>query len=107
MSTFKVMMQEIKNSGRTERETVEISEELAEIIGSLTEARVSLGLTQRQLAEKSGLKQSAIARMESLQSVPRLDTMVKVARCLGVKIRVRPPDSKVVSFQVKRSVQVN
>ena len=51
--------------------------------------RVKSGLTQRQLAEKCEIKQSAIARMESLQAIPRLDTMIKIARSLNVKIAVR------------------
>ncbi|NLN45576.1 MAG: helix-turn-helix domain-containing protein [Clostridiaceae bacterium] len=84
--TFDEVLKDIKASGETERKTIEVAEELARIIGSLAEARISSGLTQRQLAEKSGIKHSAIALMESLQAIPRLDTMIKIARHLRVQI---------------------
>ncbi len=86
--TFNEAIEEIKSSGSIEKETIEIAEEIARIVGDIAEARIKKGLTQRQLAEKSGIKQSAIARMESLQAIPRIDTLVKIARCLDVRISV-------------------
>ena len=85
--TFDQMIEEIKRRGEKERETIEVAEELSDIIMAITDARIEKGLTQRELAEMSGLKQSAIARMESIQVVPRLDTLIKIARCLGIKLK--------------------
>lgn len=87
---FDDALEEIKKRGKSERETVELASELSRVIGELTDARIGRGLTQRQLAEKCGIKQSAIARMESLQTIPRLDTMIKVARCLDVEVHIGP-----------------
>ena len=91
--TFDEVLEEIKNSGEKEKESIEVASELARIIGDLAEARVKRGLTQRALADVSGIKQAAIARMETLQAIPRLDTMVKLARCLDVKINVETASS--------------
>ena len=94
--TFDDALDEMKSSGTDEKRTIEVANELARIVGSLAEARVKSGLTQRQLAEKCGIKQSAIARMESLQAIPRLDTMIRIARSLNVKINVDSSSSNLV-----------
>lgn len=48
--------------------------------------REHLGLTQQQLAEKAGIKQPALARIESGAVTPRTATLAKLAVALGVKI---------------------
>ena len=53
------------------------------LIGKLIEARESRGMTQKELAERAGLQQSAIARMESLRSIPQIQPLHKVRRPLG------------------------
>ena len=47
--------------------------------------REHLGMTQEQLAEKSGMKQSALARLESGNGKPRSSTLAKLAAALGVR----------------------
>lgn len=69
----------------TEKEEIEIA---AAIISQIVNRRHELGLSQQDLAEASGLKQSAIARIESLGHVPRIDTLYKMAKPLGLKIAV-------------------
>ena len=86
--TFDEVWDELKASGEQEKQFYEAAEETARIVNELAEERIRRGLSQRQLAEMSGLKQSAIARMESLQSTPRLDTLLRIANALGVKIEV-------------------
>lgn len=88
--TFDDVWEELKASGNEEKEFFETAEEIARIINEITETRIRKGYSQRQLAEKCGLKQSAIARMETLQSVPRLDTLVKIGNSLGIKFSVSP-----------------
>ena len=53
------------------------------LAGQLIQARRARNLTQAQLAEKVGLKQTAIARLESGQSNPSYKTLSRVARALG------------------------
>ena len=48
--------------------------------------REYLGFTQKELAEKTGMKQSAIARIESSKTVPRKSTFKKLAEAMGINI---------------------
>lgn len=43
------------------------------------------GLTQANLAEKTGLSRTAVNKMLNHGTRPRLDTLGKLARVLGVK----------------------
>ncbi|MDR0898588.1 MAG: helix-turn-helix domain-containing protein [Oscillospiraceae bacterium] len=56
----------------------------------MVEAREAKGLSQRELAELSGVKQPAIARLESLKATPRIDTLFKVLHPLGYTIEIVP-----------------
>jgi transcriptional regulator with XRE-family HTH domain len=46
-------------------------------------ARRSAGLSQRQLAERSGIPQPTIARIESRKQMPRADTLDRLLRACG------------------------
>ncbi|MYE32126.1 MAG: helix-turn-helix transcriptional regulator [Chloroflexi bacterium] len=54
-----------------------------EVIAKLISARHELNLTQAQLAERMGPTQNTISRLESGESNPRLDTLVRAAHALG------------------------
>lgn len=71
----------------TEKEKIDF--EVA-IIGKLIEARESKGLSQKQLAEMCGLKQSAIARLERMNATPKLNTLIKVLSPLGYRLDIVP-----------------
>lgn len=64
-------------------------EEIAEsdlrvaLIGEIINARQEKGISQRQLGEISGVKQPVIARMENGNTVPNLNTVLKVLAALG------------------------
>lgn len=60
----------------------------AALIGKLVEARASKGLSQKELADLSGLKQSAIARLESMKVTPQIDTLLKILQPLGYTLTV-------------------
>lgn len=57
-----------------------------EIIIQLITRRLSLNMSQRDLAKIAGIKQPMIARIEKFDSIPRLDTIVKMAYALGLSI---------------------
>ena len=78
------------NVSSAERAKIEFE---AELIGKLIEAREANGLTQGQLAVAAGLKQSAIARLESLKATPQIDTLFKVLTPIGYKLTIVPDDT--------------
>lgn len=55
----------------------------------LRTARRSAGLSQRDLAEVSGVKQPAIARIESGSVVPRADTLDRLLKSCGQELHMR------------------
>lgn len=54
----------------------------------LIELRLRRNLTQKQLADQVGLKQSNIARLESFDYQPRLATLQKIAQATGTKLKI-------------------
>ena len=78
-----------KASKLTEAEKDEIRLK-TEIVGKLIEARERKGISQKRLAEMSGLKQPAIARLERMQATPQIDTLFKVLKPLGYTLAIVP-----------------
>ena len=58
------------------------------LISALVAHRLKKGLTQKQLAEKIGTKQSSIARFESGNYNPSLAFIQKLARAVNAKLIV-------------------
>ena len=73
----------------SEAERAQIEFETA-LIGKVIEAREAKGLSQRELAEISGVKQPAIARLESMRSTPQIVTLFKVLSPLGYTLSIVP-----------------
>lgn len=59
------------------------------LISRLIEVRLKKGISQSDLAEKIGTKQSAIARLESGRGNPTLGLLEKITQALGTKIEIR------------------
>ncbi len=55
-------------------------------ITGLIRRRRAAGLTQAQLAERMGVKQSVISAVESGRRSPRLETLSAAARALGCEL---------------------
>ena len=58
------------------------------IIEKMVEFRKNQGITQKELAEMCGLKQSAIARIENRVNSPQLDTIIKIFDALNLRVEV-------------------
>ncbi len=61
-----------------------------QLIGKIIEAREQKGITQKELAEMAGLKQSDVAGLESLKSTPQIDTIFKLLEPLGYTLTIVP-----------------
>lgn len=61
-----------------------------ELIEKIIEIRKQSGLSQKELAERCGVKQSAIARLEKMKATPQIDTLLKILIPLGYKLAIVP-----------------
>jgi len=60
----------------------------AAIADKVSERRVAMNLSQRELAELCGTTQSAIARLERGGRPPRIDTLLRIAEALDCDLHV-------------------
>ena len=91
IDTFSDYMNDETRVSPAERERINF--EVA-LIGKMIEAREEKGFSQRELAEISGVKQPAIARLESMKATPQIDTLFKVLHPLGYTIEIVPLQSE-------------
>ncbi len=54
----------------------------------LIQARIEAGLTQKELAEKSGIRQSNISRVENGTVMPTMQTLYAIAKGTGKKLKI-------------------
>ena len=62
---------------------------LYELKREIIRLRMAQGLSQKELAEKVGTKQSAISRIESGDHNPSLEFLNKVAHALGKELQIK------------------
>lgn len=60
-----------------------------DVIRAMIRARNELGITQAELAERTGIRQSNLSRIESGSCSPRVDTLQKIAAGLGKKLIIQ------------------
>lgn len=91
VNTFAEYLSDDERVSKEEREKINFE---VGLIGKMIEAREKKGLSQRELAEISGVKQPAIARIESLKTTPQIDTLLKVLIPLGYTLEIVPLKNK-------------
>lgn len=64
------------------------------IVGEISEARKKAGLTQTELENLTGIKQTFIARFENNRMDSQLTTVLKLLRPLGLTLDVVPLNSE-------------
>jgi predicted transcriptional regulator len=60
-----------------------------EIAAELLKARLRAGLSQAELAVRMGTSQSAVARLESGDTLPSTKTLLRYAQATGSRVRVK------------------
>jgi transcriptional regulator with XRE-family HTH domain len=80
----------IKDMDPESQREIEVIRKRAAMVAELIAIREHKGWTQEKLAKEAGMKQSAIARFEGGSTMPRIDTIFKVAMALGVKMMFMP-----------------
>lgn len=58
------------------------------IIQAMIDARKASGLTQKELAEKTGISQGDISKLENGSANPSIRTLQRLAAGMGMKVRI-------------------
>lgn len=66
-----------------------INKQISNIIVMIIEKRLFLKMSQRELAKKTCIKQQMIARIEKMESIPRLYTLIKILNALDLNIGLK------------------
>lgn len=88
MRTWEDYKNYVKAINEEERHNMEEIEEVSEIVSSIIRRRQELGISQRDLAARCGIPQSSVARIETLKTTPKLDTLIKLMQALNLKLQV-------------------
>ena len=83
MRTFKDRLQEDMQNPEFRAEYEALEPEFA-----LIEARSKAGLTQQELADKTGISQPDISKLESGNANPSLNTLRRLADAMGMRVKV-------------------
>ena len=78
----------VKACSEDDRRNMEEIEAAADIVSSLIKRRQELGLSQRALAERCGIPQCSVARIECCSVAPKLETRIKLMQALQLKRQV-------------------
>ena len=88
MSKWEDLEKELLSDPEVKKEYDKLQPRYA-LISQLIEARIKKGLSQKELAEKIGTKQSAIARLESGDVNPSFEFLQKVVTAMGRTLNVQ------------------
>lgn len=88
MKTWEDYKNHVKAVSEEERQNMEELEEVSSIVSSIIKRRQEMGISQRALAERCGIPQSSVARIETFKTTPKLDTLIKLMQALDLKLQV-------------------
>lgn len=88
MRTWDDYKRHVKRVSDQDKRNMEEIEEVAAIVAALIKRRQELGLSQRALAERCGIPQSSVVRMETMKTRPKLDTLIKIIQALDLKLKL-------------------
>ena len=87
MSEFREFLNEQLQDPEFHKEWAVLEPEFA-IIQALIDARKNVGLTQKQLSERTGIAQSDISKFESGDGNPSLKTLKRLAAAMDMTLRI-------------------
>ena len=74
-------------------EEIAASDARVELMIALSKARKEKGLTQKQLSEITGVRQSSISRLESGETPTQIDTLIRLFAAMNMKMQIVPMNS--------------
>jgi HTH-type transcriptional regulator / antitoxin HipB len=67
------------------------------LIKEIVEYRKCVGITQKEVAERSGLTQQMVSRMEKIDNSPTLENFLRYVLALGLELKVEKANIQGVS----------
>ncbi len=87
MTDFNDFLEEQKKDKKFKEEYDALEPEFS-IIQAMLDARKASGLTQKDLAEKTGIAQGDISKLENGSANPSLRTLQRLADGMGMKLKI-------------------
>lgn len=87
MGDFKKFKEEMMQDPEVQKEYEALQPEM-DVIRALLNARIEQNLTQKQLAELSGIRQSNISRIENGTCSPTIATLQQLAAGMGKRVHI-------------------
>jgi len=87
MSEFREFLNEQLQDPEFRKEWDALEPEFA-IVQALINARKNVGLTQKQLSERTGIAQSDISKLESGDGNPSIKTLKRLAAAMDMTLRI-------------------
>lgn len=87
MKNYQNFKKEILKDKKIKKEYDDLSPRY-QLISDLIRIRLKKGMSQKELAEKIGTKQSAIARLEAGRENISMDSLEKVCHALDAKLKI-------------------
>ena len=98
MSEFRELLEEQLEDPEFRAEYEALEPEFA-IVQAMIDARKNSGLTQKQLAKRTGIAQGDISKLESGSGNPSLKTLQRLAAAMDMKLRLEflPLNDRVIT----------
>lgn len=93
-STLEESLEYLRNKDERYRILLDSFDTSDAIMKKLVELRKEAGLSQRDLARLTGMRQPQIARYETLDEYPRLDTFLRIIDALKYQISLEKKSNK-------------
>ncbi len=87
MRTFNDMLDKQLQDDEFKKEFEAIQPEM-DVIRALVDARISQNLTQKELAERSGINQADISKIENGTRNPSLNLLKRLADGMGLRLKI-------------------
>ena len=94
------LLERLKAENPSKEMLYDTAERTASIVSAFHTQRLKIGMTQRDVANATGIKQPMIARIETGCTIPRLDTMEKLLSSVNLSLSVEEK-TKVKQFKKK------
>lgn len=90
MDTWDDYKKEVRETDPAAAADMDVSVGFTKVMGAIIMKRQELGLSVEELAEKSGISVSTIARIENGSVTPNIGTVIRILKAMGLMLTTMP-----------------